>query len=264
MSEQQLGFILLLFSLVIVFGAVIIGLSVIIRLRRQRAFEAGPGHPTNPAPQIPFQRFSGALAAPYARVELHRTRGAVRKLSNDQIYFGFGSAMPWNTVRTTLRTDWGVKTPAHAVEQLDRGTESVLEQAAGLLADGGVGEGSVEKLWQAGAPVAVVERFCREVESSPVTEVARGDLAFDIARVANLARWAGYAGYIDNSTGRAYLDLLGIAAAGVYRSWEDYGHAYLGGLGGSVRSGTKQYVKAVDWLLESPSSPWRQQPWITA
>lgn len=263
MSAQQTGFLLLLFSLVVIFGVVIISLSYIIRRRRQQAFEAGPGHPTNPAPQIPFHRFCGALSAPYSRAEIHRTRGASRSLSNEQVYFGFGSALPWHTVHTLLRSDWGVKTPAHAVEQLDRGTEAVLEQAAGLIAVGGIGEGSVEKLWRAGAPVAAVERFCREVDATPAGDADRADLAVDIARVVNLARWSGYSGYIDASAGRVYLDLVGIAAAGVFHSWEDYGHAYATGLGRRPLDNTGPLIKAVDWLQEAPGSPWRQQPWIT-
>ncbi len=267
MSSEETSFMIMLLGVVIVFGVVIISMSVVIRKRRMKVIHEGPGNPETPAPTQPWRRFTGALAAPYARPEWHRVRDAKRLYSADQVYFGFVSALPPHTVSSALRTDWGVKNSAQAQEELDKGCQAVVGHAASVIALRGLPADFVETLNNAGAPRAAIERFVDKVrvrgEGNELFADSSG-LAFDIARVANLARWSGYVGLIDATRGGGHLDDLGISAAVVFSGWDDFGESYLHGLSTRFKGGSKPYVEGVDWLRTAAASPWQTQPWITA
>lgn len=270
MTSEEISVVIIVLAVVLVCCVVIGSISAVLRKRRLVEFHKGPGNPEEPAPAGPWRRFSGALAAPYARPEWLRVQEARRVHTEDQIYFGFASTLTPSAVITVLRTDWGVKNAQQAQARLSSARDVITEHAAAIVIQRG-GRGGAEafrdKLLRAGAPAGVVDRFLRQLDGVGEDHQGGSDvdgLAFDIARVANLARWSGFAHYVEQEQGEGHLDALGVAAAAVFRDWDDFGESYLAGQATRFKGGSKQYTRAVEWLRTDFTSPWFRQPWIMA
>lgn len=164
MSQEQLTFIIILFGAVVVFGAAMITTAGVIRSRRLRAQRSGPGGPGKPVPSDRWQRFGPALAAVYARVEWHETRGARRVLAVEQTYFGYGCAMSLPMLRRSLAREWRVRGPEQARERA-RDTADLAASDAALLAGtrGETPEALIERLLAVGAPRDVAEFMASRV-----------------------------------------------------------------------------------------------------
>jgi len=269
MTSVEIRVVLILLGLVLLFGLVIWAISTVLRRRRMEEINRGPGNPEEPAPTQPWRRFTGALAAPHARPEWVRVRENRRLHSADQVYFGFASVLSPFTVINALRADWGVRNADQARKRLSQAQQVITEHAAAVLAQRGLPEGTGElraKLVRAGAPGELVDDFLTRTDVAPDTQVIidTDGLAFDIARVANLARWSGYVRYVEPDQCTERLDALGIAAVAVFRSWDDFADAFLAGQATRFKGGAKHYTQAVEWLRTDTDSPWFRQPWITA
>lgn len=269
MTSVEIRVVLVLLVLVLLFGLVIWMISTVLRRRRMEEINRGPGNPEEPAPTQPWRRFTGALAAPHARPEWVRVRENRRLHSADQVYFGFASVLSPFTVINALRTDWGVRNADQARARLMQAQEVITGHAAAVVAHRGLAEDTAEfraTLVRAGAPGALVDDFLALVGAPTDTQVIidTDGLAFDIARVANLARWSGYVRYVDPDRCSTHLDALGIAAVAVFTSWDDFADAFLAGQATRFKGGAKHYTQAVEWLRTDVDSPWFRQPWITA
>ena len=269
MSSQQTIFIILLFAAVILISIVMITAAFKTRKKRFAARAEGMANPTIPAPTVPWQRFAGALAALYARPEWHKTRGAKRVYSAEQTYFGFVSAMPLGMVQNMLQTDWGVKKSEHAVDQLSKGVEVIVGVAAGNWRKNGVSPAQVEEAGQRLVAEGLAHphfvEFQKQLQQAdPNAEYDLDVLAFDIARVANLLRWAAYTDLLLPAEARWFQDQLGIAAAVSFGSWEEYGERYVCGLQKNFKGGNKPYIEGERWLNTEAESPWKTQKWISA
>ncbi|ANE03899.1 DUF1266 domain-containing protein [Corynebacterium crudilactis] len=268
MSSEQSVFIIVLFGAVILFSIVVISAAFRTRKRRATARAQGMANPHNPISNVPWRRFAGALGAIYARSEWHKSRGAKRVYTAEQTYFGCVSAFSLGMVRNMLRTDWGVKNSAQAVAQLTKSMESISMVAAATWRGSGVSPDQVEEI----GTELVKEGLAKEhflhfhmllQHVDPSAEYDVDVLAFDIARVANFVRWAGYADYLIPAEARWFQDQLGIAAAVSFESWEEYGEGYVRGLKKNFRGGNKPYISAEQWLNTEADSPWKTQKWIS-
>ncbi|MFC0582455.1 DUF1266 domain-containing protein [Micrococcoides hystricis] len=224
MAPDQWMFVGILFAAVIVFCIVVLTVAFTIRGKRAKEYASGPGTKNAPIQQDPWLRFSAALAAPYARMEMDRFPNRTG-VSPDQAYFGFGSTVQHAMLRGLMRRDWGVRNS----EQAHKTIQNTLK--------------SLETL-------------------SPMNPQDEDfGLGFDVARFANLVRWAGNLGMIDKASAERYSAVLGTQAAANFDSWEQYGRSYVVGLENFSRRGNKPYRKAIDWLLQDSQSPWRTQAW---
>ena len=91
-----------------------------------------------------------------------------------------------------------------------------------------------------------------------------GDLvAWDFARLINMARWGFTAGYLPEAEAWEAIMLAARRLAREYASWEELSENYL--LGFSYwRDGADPddlLRDAATWLMTDPESPWRQIPW---
>ncbi len=267
---MEINVIITLLAVLMVGTLVIWGLSRILRKRRMLEFNKGPGNPDEPAPASPWRRYTGALGAPYAHPEWLRVPATKRLHTPEQVYYGYASAMTPFAVINVLRIDWGVKNEQQAHKRLNQAREVITDQAVAVAAERGLPGGEDpfrEKLIHAGASADVVDEFIARIHEMQEGDVGDADidgLAFDIARVSNLVRWSGNVRYVEAEQGDAYLDGVGVAAAAVFRDWDDFSRAYLAGLSTRFKGGSKHYIKAVEWLRTDFSSPWFRQPWITA
>lgn len=270
MTSVEIRVVIILLAVVLVCGAVIWVISTVLRSRRMVEFNKGPGNPDEPAPTQPWRRFTGALSAPHSRPEWVRVNEARRLHSADQVYFGFASALSPFTVVNALRTDWGVKNAAQARQRLATAQRTITEHAAAVMAQRDLPGGREvfrDKLLAAGAPSGALNSFLAAVEAvhadqNPEIMVDVDGLAFDIARVANLARWSGYVRYVEPEQGTEVLDHVGIAAAAVFTNWDDFADAYSRGMATRYKGGTKHYTRAVEWLRTDVNSPWTRQRWL--
>ncbi|BAU95701.1 hypothetical protein N24_1439 [Corynebacterium suranareeae] len=267
MSSEQTTFIIVLFGAVIIISILLLTAAFRIRKKRFAARAEGTSNPAIPAPTDSWQRFAGALSALYARPEWHKTRGAKRVYTAEQTYFGFASAMPHGMVQQMLRTDWGVRNSEQAVEQLSKSVESIVQVAAGSWRGRGVSPAQVEeagrRLEAEGLAHAHFQDFQKQLQhAEPIEGYDLDVLAFDIARVANLLRWAAYTDLLLPAEARWFQDQLGIAAAVSFSSWEEYGERYVSGLKKNFKGGNKPYVEGARWLNTEAESPWKTQKWI--
>lgn len=266
MSQDQWTFIIILFGAVIVLGTAMITTAGVIRSKRLRAQRSGPGGADTPVPNDPWQRFGPALAAVYARVEWHDTRGARRVLAPEQTYFGYGCAMSLPMLRRSLARDWRVRKPEQA-QQRARDAVNRAASDAVLLAGvrGETPEALSERLLALGAPRDVAEFLASRVpidnESADRGAGMLPSLAFDLARFANLVRWSGSAGLLTQGEVREASDVLGAAAVTVFDGWNEFGEYYALALQNYTRRGNKPFLRAVEWLRVDPASPWRALSW---
>lgn len=269
MSSAQLTLIICLFAAVIVLSIIMITVSVLVRKRRMRAHLTGPGSPSSRVSTDPWERFGPALAAPYARTEWHRTRGAKRMYSPEQTYFGYGCVLPYPTLRSQLAHDWGVKTVEQAQVQV-RNTVGLAAVSAAQYAmlRGESAQSLRARLIADGAPEQAADLIASHmhdsVEPGDTADRLLPNLAFDIARFANLARWAGCIGHLDYAVVRQASDVLGAAALTGFSSWAEFGRAYEEGLRGYTKRGLRPYLDAVEWLNTAPESPWKALAWPLA
>ncbi|WP_197517404.1 DUF1266 domain-containing protein [Microbacterium karelineae] len=272
MSSQDLTIVLIVFGAVIAFSIGVIVYAARIRGTIRQRHLAGPGHAGVPAPADPWRRFTGALAAPYARYEWAITRGAARSIDADQTYFGYGAVAPPSRVMLQLRKDWGVTDTASATEQVGAGIDAVERYTRGLLvSDLAIDPaGERDRLAAAGVSAAVIDEIRPEIAAEVrATEGAgdadleslRAEIAFDIGRVTNLLRWSAWVGYVDEGYAHAAGDVLAACAVVAFSEWNDYGRAYLAGLEQSPFPAHKGRRRAVDWLVDDAESPWRRVAW---
>lgn len=130
MSPDQLTFVLILFGAVVVFGVIVISLTVVVRKRRFGRQRSGPGSPDTPVSSDAWERFGPALAAVYARREWAATKGARRRVTPEQTYFGYACVLPPPMLHKSLAGDWGVRKPEQARRQVARAVGVAVEQAA--------------------------------------------------------------------------------------------------------------------------------------
>lgn len=226
---------LVMFGTVAVIGTVMIIVAVVIRRTRMRKRQEGPGGPGGPTFSDPWHRFCAALAAVYAWHEWDRTRGARRWISVEQSYYGYGCALTLPALRASLRRDWRVTSSARASERIAVALQA-LEVRAGGITD------SLKS-------------------GSDVPAEVRSQLAFDIARFANLVRWCGSAGFIMLDEAVAASERLGAVAAAHFDSWDAFGEHYIAGLRQYSRMGNRPFIRAVERLLSDVDSPWRTNAW---
>ncbi len=269
MSPEQLTLIIWLFAAVILLSVVVLCIAVLVRKQRLRAYFEGPGSPSARVSTDPWERFGPALAAMYARHEWVRTRGAKRKHSPEQTYFGYGSVLSFATLRKALSTDWHVNSAEQAQVQVRNTVGIAARGAAQYAAARGESELSLRaRLVADGAPEQAAEFIASHIaggtESPDEGASMLPDLAFDIARFANLVRWAGCAGHLDYLAVREASDVLATAALTGFSSWEEFGEAYSEGLHGYTKHGRRSFLDAIEWLTTAPESPWQVLPWPLA
>lgn len=259
---------------VVAFLVAVIGYVVLLRRGITRRHLAGPGHAGVPAPTDPYQRFCGALAAPYARYEWVLTR-AHAGISAEQTYTGFGAVGSPVALQGALTRDWGVKDSATAQVEIGEGVLAVLLGTRELLVSGpGRDPGTEgERLLRAGVPSTAVGAVGLEASAAlraqgvPLADDVEelGDrLAFDIGRFANLLRWSASAGHVDAAYARSASDLFGACAVIAFDDFSDYGVHYRDGLLASRFRANDVRVAVIDWLLTDPESPWQTERWPQA
>lgn len=276
MSGEQTVFVIALFAGVVVLSVAMIAVAVAVRRRRSRLIAAGPGGPGRSAPGDPWRRFTAALAAPYARTEWHLSRGAKRRLQPDQTYAGYASVLDQPTLRSSLRRDWGVRDAGDAEGRCGRAISALAQRCAALSIQGGSSRREFTSgLERSGGPSAAIEFVAatypvvsaREASTALASsdgggaEAGSGELAFDVARFANLVRWSAALGLLDEVRAHECSDVIGVVAASCFESWEAFGRAYQRGLAAAGRGSVKSYARAVEWLLEAPESPWLRESW---
>lgn len=269
MSPEQLTLIIWLIAAFIVFALVAIGITVAIRKRRMRTYLEGPGSPSARVSTDGWQKFGPALAAVYARSEWERVRESRRKHSPEQTYFGYGSVLPYSALRKSLSTEWQVNTAEQARVQVRNTMGLVAVSAAQYAASRGETALTLRaRLVTDGAPEQAAEIVSSQVLASVDTEEHGLDLlpnlAFDIARFANLVRWAGCIGYLDYSAVREASDVLGTAALTGFSSWDEFARAYEAGLHGYTKRGLRPKLDALEWLRSTQESPWKSLRWPLA
>ncbi|HET7542039.1 MAG TPA: DUF1266 domain-containing protein [Polyangiaceae bacterium] len=88
-------------------------------------------------------------------------------------------------------------------------------------------------------------------------------VAFDLCRLVNVARSAHKAEYIDEGTAWHFILSAARKLHETYPSWSDMGDDYI--LGNRYFSGDHKadpgHRASVEWLQQSPSSPWRTIAW---
>ncbi|MFC5338835.1 DUF1266 domain-containing protein [Leucobacter denitrificans] len=269
MSPEQLTLIIWLFAAVILLSIVVVCIAVVIRKRTLRAYFEGPGSPSARVSTDPWERFGPALAAVYARPEWVHTRESKRKHSPEQTYFGYGSVLPFATLRKVLSTDWHVNRADQAKVQVRNTVGIAARSAAQYAAARGETELTLRaRLVADGAPEQAAEFIASHIAEGLETPdegvELLPDLAFDIARFANLVRWAGCVGYLDYLAVREASDVLATAALTGFSSWNEFGEAYIEGLHGYTKHGRRPFLDAIEWLTTSSESPWKALAWPLA
>lgn len=260
-------FVIVLFGVVILFAVVAISGAVVVRRKRLKPLLTGIGSPGTPVSNDPWRRFGCAIAAVYARNEWHSTRGARRLLRAEQTYFGYGCILtpPW--LFRALAGNWGVRKPEQARVQVSEVAESAEISAARIAAARGENAQLLhDRLIAAGAPRDVAETMASRVLVAKGAAGSHqvqtpGEMAFDLARFANLIRWCGSAGHIAANQAHPASDALAAAALTVFDGWDAFGEEYLVGLRGFTSRGIKPFARAIEWLLTDHESPWQQLPW---
>jgi hypothetical protein len=89
---------------------------------------------------------------------------------------------------------------------------------------------------------------------------ARALFAWDVTRLAFIARVCYFAGYIDEATTFRYLRAAAAMAAGSFRSWEQFGRAFVQGreAWGERQEQNVVYTQMVDKLLAKQDSQWNR------
>lgn len=92
-------------------------------------------------------------------------------------------------------------------------------------------------------------------------EAPKDLLAWDIARLVNIARHAFMSGYITEEEGWAYVRDAAKMAQPNFSSWEDYANRNSRGRYRWRAGADKTFDDAVEFLLKNGKSPWRTLDW---
>lgn len=252
-SRTETIIVVVTFAVVLVFCVTILVVASRVRRRKMATGAYGPGHYSVPVPGDPWRRFTSALTAPYGRVEARSGAPDLRNpVKADQIFFGYAVPTTPGNLKASLAREWGVTDGATALDTIGRGVARIGENLRALLQAGNVTPQAAQERLR-GLAVTVDEALLQ----GPGGQADPDALAFDIARVANLVRWAAVVQYIDPRTADARMDSLGAAALLAFADWQEFGARYRSRLA----AGDTAFIKAVDWLLSDASSPWARQPW---
>lgn len=88
-------------------------------------------------------------------------------------------------------------------------------------------------------------------------------VAWDFARLINVARWGYTGGLIDQRTAWKWIFEASRFLQQSYSSWEETGEDFLLGFSywADGKPADDQFLDAHQRLCRSPSSPWRKMPW---
>ncbi|HMI91411.1 MAG TPA: DUF1266 domain-containing protein [Polyangiales bacterium] len=165
-----------------------------------------------------------ALAAPYARV--HEMTDA---------HLGGFPAGERQRVWNVLARDWnihGTRAKKHTL---------ALEQLDWLLAEGDRSDPELPA----------------RVPSDALPAVQRALLAWDASRLIHVARLCFFAGYIDEATAWLHVRAAAALIAPHFRTYADFGRAFLEGRALSVGQSEPALDAAVASLEKEASSPWQ-------
>jgi hypothetical protein len=175
------------------------------------------------------QRALLALAAPYARVNQ----------MTDQ-HLGGLHAGERQRVWNTLARDFGIRGTRAKKQAL------ALEQLEWLLAEGDRSDPDL--------PV--------RVPADALPGVRRALLAWDASRLIHVARLCFFAGYIDEPTAWAHVRAGAALAAPHFRTYPDFGRAFLEGRALRVGQPEPTLDAAVAALEREPGSPWQELSFV--
>jgi hypothetical protein len=86
-------------------------------------------------------------------------------------------------------------------------------------------------------------------------------LGWDMARLVHVARSARHARFLDESEAWTHVLTAGTQAAGAFRGWDDFGHAFLRGRLAWAGAVDANVEGAVERLLAEPESTWNRRAW---
>jgi hypothetical protein len=86
-------------------------------------------------------------------------------------------------------------------------------------------------------------------------------LAWDMARLAHVARSARHARFLEESEGWTYVLAAGTQASRAFRGWDDFGPSFLRGRMAWAGAADAKVEGAVEQLLAEPGSTWNQRAW---
>ena len=128
-------------------------------------------------------------------------------------------------------------------------------------------DGAYEKLktdlLQTGSPLDQLSAAKMEVVRRHGAQAGtRGLTAWDQGRLVYVVRLAHTAGYLSSSESWSHITRAAASLQEAYTSWQEIGEHYLiGRLFWNPNLKDPKADKAMRWLLDDPSSPWRRLPW---
>ncbi len=94
---------------------------------------------------------------------------------------------------------------------------------------------------------------------------SKGLLAWDLGRIASVARWSYTANYVSADEAWEWILLASTRIQSCYQSWEEFGQGWLLGFGYWLDGGeiNDRFQSSLDWLNRSVRSPWKRIKWDT-
>jgi hypothetical protein len=168
-----------------------------------------------------------------------------------------------STSRRNLRGGWDVHNGPELAKVLHwLWTEGHSSNCLAICREvrGQCGVGVDIKARDVGAIQSFVLAHLGELETSRL-------LGWDLSRLVMVARWGFTAGYLNEGEAWEWIFRAARKIQDSYSSWEDFGKDFLLGfefwLCASGTSRELDLMPAYQWLVDSPTSPWRRLPWST-
>lgn len=197
-------------------------------------------------PSAPAQRF--ALALPGAW--LQRNQGQFH-------LFGGRPAGPANRrwARRLLQDSWGVDGP-----------EALQKSLAWLRDEGHSAEWAKERRELAQLSAEERQQSLQGIyfDNFNAELGERGLVAWDMARLINVAGWGFLAGWHTEAEAWAHILPAARRCQQTYGSWEEYGRHYVLGCAYWSPPASEENAAAIRLLLDDSAGPWRTIPWSTA
>lgn len=196
--------------------------------------------------------------------------GAPLLVYNDECVDTIDSEVDIDTIKSTLESWWEVtdhdSTLAIVEWLLNEGHHAEADTALRVLHEAGlenIAEKECDDAESKMNDVCLIVESMLENEYCPEEDVPQTAIAWDLVRVANVARWTYQCGYITEEEMWNIMKQAAGAAKQHFSSWEEYGLSFV--LGRGVWHGdpddSETAYEIVSVLLENEESPWKQFAW---